>query len=300
MKPRHMTDALERMNRAAIALDGLSVGDALGEQFAHLNRYDLVTRRAIPEPFWFYTDDTEMALAITHVLGICGGIDQDELAAVFGHRYRRNPRRGYGATAHQILLAINGGQPWRSAAASAFDGQGSMGNGAAMRVAPVGVYFADNYAEAVRQATLSAEVTHAHPEGIAGAIAVAVAAAWAWRRAQQAEPAGTLFERVLEFTPPTETRVGIERASAIACDREPAFAAGRLGNGSRVVAQDTVPFALWCAARHIDSYEEAIWTTISAGGDIDTNCAIVGGIVAAAVGREGIPKRWLESREDLM
>ena len=57
-----------------------------------------------------------------------------------------------------------------------------------------------------------------------------------------------------------------------------------LGNGSRITAPDTVPFALWCAARHIDDYAEALWTTVSAGGDNDTNCAIVGGIVVLANG----------------
>lgn len=68
---------------------------------------------------------------------------------------------------------------------------------------------------------------------------------------------------------------------------------GKVGRGSGGLrswtddlstAPDTVPFALWCAARHIDDYAEAIWTTVSAGGDNDTNCAIVGGIVVLAGG----------------
>jgi ADP-ribosylglycohydrolase len=43
---------------------------------------------------------------------------------------------------------------------------------------------------------------------------------------------------------------------------------------------DTVPYAIWCAARHLDDLVEALWATVSVGGDIDTTCAIVGGIVA--------------------
>lgn len=50
-----------------------------------------------------------------------------------------------------------------------FYGQGSYGNGAAMRVAPLGAYFADDLALATQQARLSAEVTHAHAEGLIGA-----------------------------------------------------------------------------------------------------------------------------------
>ena len=72
-----------------------------------------------------------------------------------------------------------------------------------------------------------------------------------------------------------------------------------LGNGSRITAPDTVPFALWCAARHIDDYAEAFWTTVSVGGDNDTNCAIVGGIVVLANGREAIPEGWRTAREPL-
>jgi ADP-ribosylglycohydrolase len=73
-----------------------------------------------------------------------------------------------------------------------------------------------------------------------------------------------------------------------------------LGNGSRITCQDTVPFCLWAAARHLDDYEAALVTTIRAGGDIDTNCAIVGGIVSLAVGRDGIPSDWIADREELV
>ena len=60
-----------------------------------------------------------------------------------------------------------------------------------------------------------------------------------------------------------------------------------------------VPFALWCAARHISDYPEALWTTVSALGDRDTTCAIVGGLVALNSGARGIPTDWLEARESL-
>jgi ADP-ribosylglycohydrolase len=61
-----------------------------------------------------------------------------------------------------------------------------------------------------------------------------------------------------------------------------------------------VPFALWCAARHIDDLAEALWSAVSAGGDNDdTNRAIIGGIVVLANGREAIPERWWAAREPL-
>ena len=58
-----------------------------------------------------------------------------------------------------------------------FEGQGSFGNGAAMRVAPVGAYFAGDIGAVVEQAARSSVITHTHDEAIAGSIAVAVAAA---------------------------------------------------------------------------------------------------------------------------
>jgi ADP-ribosylglycohydrolase len=125
----------------------------------------LIAERALPKPPWTYTDDTEMALAILEVLQHHGGIDQEELARVFARRYRANPCRGYGGTAHGILEDLGAGVPWQVAASGVFDGMGSMGNGGAMRVAPLGAYWADDYTAVVEHARASAMVTHAHPEG---------------------------------------------------------------------------------------------------------------------------------------
>src|SRR4051794_3538789 len=130
-----------RMGRALLSLDGLSVGDAFGQRFFYAPSVEsLIAERAVPAPPWPYTDDTEMALAVVEVLGRRGRIDRDDLAGVFARRYRADPGRGYGGTAHGILEALGAGEPWRAASGSVFGGVGSMGNGAAMRVAPLGVY----------------------------------------------------------------------------------------------------------------------------------------------------------------
>ncbi len=292
-------DHRARMQRVGLALDGLSVGDALGERFFDPACVELLLpRRETPPPPWPYTDDTEMALGIAEVLDRCSGIDPDELARVFSDRYRRNPYRGYGGMAHRILREIGRGVPWRDAASRAFGGEGSMGNGAAMRVAPVGAYFADDLDAVVEHAAASAIVTHAHPDGRAGAIAVAVAAAAAARSRERRETIEVL-EPALERTPPGPTREGLKRASALPADAPVARAVEILGNGSRVIASDTVPFTLWSASKHLHSYPDAIWVTLSGLGDRDTTCAIVGGIVALAAGRESVPAAWISSREPL-
>ena len=186
------------------------------------------------------------------------------------------------------------------ASASAFSGTGSMGNGGAMRVAPLGAYFADDLDSTLRaEAILSASVTHAHREGKAGAVAVAAAAATAWKlRGESRETAGpALMQEAFRLTPEGETRDGIGRAMRLAFITSPTLAAKILGNGSAVTAPDTVPYCLWSAARHLDDYKEALVSTITGDGDCDTNAAIVGGIVALHVGMEGIPAEWRAARE---
>jgi ADP-ribosylglycohydrolase len=289
--------------RARLALEGLSIGDAFGERFFISPSVveSLVSQRAFPAPPWRWTDDTAMALSVFEVLSANGGIDRDALAGLFALRHRHDPMRGYGATAHEILDAIDRGLHWGEAAARPFGGQGSMGNGSAMRVAPVGAYFADDLTEVVVHARASAEPTHAHPDAHAGAVAVAVAAALAWQMGSGQRPrsAGALLEGVLRLTPAGPTREGLERAASLAFDLSPAAAVELLGNGSQVICADTVPFSIWCAARHLDDFEEAMWATVSGLGDRDTTCAIVGGIVALSVGADGIPDAFVNAREPL-
>jgi len=295
-------DSPDRLARAQCSLEGLSVGDAFGERFfaASFLVAQLAAQRQLPVPPWRWTDDTAMAIAIVATLRADAGIDPDRLAVRFADAYSEEPLRGYAEGMHRLLPAIRSGAPWRSAAGQLFGGQGSYGNGAAMRVAPLGGYFADDLPAVVEHARRSTVVTHAHPEGVAGAIAVAVAAALAWQAGQgTARPAAAAWlEAIVALVPPSEVRSRLlvaQRRGAVT----PARAAVALGNGSRVSAQDTVPFALWCAAHYLDSYEDALWAAVSVGGDIDTNGAIVGGIVALYTGVAGIPEEWRASREPL-
>jgi hypothetical protein len=186
-------------------------------------------------------------------------------------------------------------------AANAFGGQGSMGNGGAMRVAPLGAYFADDLERCAEAARASSQVTHTHPEGVAGTVAVAVGAAMAWRLRDGigAEFAPSFFGEILRLTPESKVRRGITLASQTPGDVPLIDVAKALGNGSLVTAPDTVPFCIWMAAHHPGHFVEAIGKTISAGGDCDTNAAIVGGMVALSAGRASIPSEWLKAREKI-
>src|ERR1043166_7371605 len=176
-------DHAARVERMRLSLDGLGLGDALGEMLAY--RSEQAPRRLaendLPAGPWFHTDDTEMAVSVVEILERHGFVHQDALARSFARRLERDSDRGYGKMTRIQLREILAGAKWPETAANAFGGQGSMGNGGAMRVAPLGAYFADDLERCATEARASSTVTHTHPEGVAGAIAVALAAAMAWR-----------------------------------------------------------------------------------------------------------------------
>ena len=293
----------ERLQRALLSLEGLSVGDAFGQSFfaipASVIEERLKERYPPPAP-WFFTDDTVMARAIGRLLANQGRVDPDALAAAFARDYRREPDRGYGGTAHGILRAIGDGVPWREAAGRVFDGEGSCGNGGAMRAGPVGAYFAHDIQQVITEARASAVVTHAHPDGQTGAIAVALASAWAvMPNRRENGDRYELIRFVLAHLPETETFWRVKKALNVPLEMSPQTAALILGNGSNVVSADTVPFCLWCVCRHLNSFEDALWTTVSGLGDHDTTCAIVGSIVSLTTGIIGIPDDWQQAREPL-
>ncbi|MBO0853678.1 MAG: ADP-ribosylglycohydrolase family protein [Nocardia sp.] len=281
------------------SLTGLSVGDALGATFPIMGRSIPELRAGnLPAGPWNWTDDTEMACGVVAELCENGQIDQDHLAASFARHMDRD--RDYGFFAVDTLRKVRDGMAWDRASGSTYDGQGSCGNGGAMRVAPLGAYFAQDPECIVRQAVRSAEVTHMHPEGVAGAVAVALGAGLAAhaRISGTALTADQFITMLLARLDDGETSRGIGRALAL-LGAPVDEAAAELGNGSRVTAQDTVPFTVWVAATHLQDYPGAVATCVEAGGDMDTTAAIAGGIVSARTGSEGIPAPWLAAREPL-
>ncbi|SRR6266851_948218 len=298
----HPRNHQERLARAYQSLEGLSCGDAFGERFfvREETALSMIGQKAIPAPPWKFTDDTMMAISIVSTLEEHAEINQNHLARSFAENY--DSSRGYGPAMHELLWKIKQGERhWRDEARGLFGGQGSFGNGSAMRVAPLGAYFADDLDAVVEQAERSSATTHCHPEGVAGAIAVALASAVAsqYKNSSEFPSAPEFLERIQQRTPTSDVRRGIQKAADLPQDTPVHAAVSVLGNGAMVTAQDTVPFALWSSACHLNDYQEALWATVSGLGDRDTTCAIVGGIVVMCAGVESIPQEWLNCREPI-
>ncbi|MCD7926843.1 MAG: ADP-ribosylglycohydrolase family protein [Bacteroides sp.] len=192
-----------------------------------------------------YTDDSIMTVAVADWL-LHGG----ELAKVmqhYGNKYP-NPMGGYGSR-FAIWLHEVDPKPYNS-----------WGNGAAMRVSPVGWYF-DSLEETLRVAKETAIVTHNHPEGIKGAQAVAVAIFLARNEKSR--------EYIKEFV---EKNFGYDLNRN--CDDI------RLNYEFDESCQGTVPEAIIAFLESRD-FEDAIRLAVSLGGDSDTLACITGGIAEA-------------------
>ncbi|MEM2273398.1 MAG: ADP-ribosylglycohydrolase family protein [Candidatus Bathyarchaeia archaeon] len=102
------------------------------------------------------------------------------MAWIFIRNYEEEPWRGYAIGPPRVFRLIKSGVPWNEAAKRLFGGAGSFGNGAAMRVAPVGLYF-DDLETLVEIACNQSITTYAHKLGIEGTVIQACAVALAVR-----------------------------------------------------------------------------------------------------------------------
>jgi poly(ADP-ribose) glycohydrolase ARH3 len=266
---------------------GLAIGDALGGRFegrtAESIREKLPTVRSLidyPKDELWYTDDTQMAIGVAETLADHATIVEEELCKAFVANYV--PSRGYGRGARAVLDAMEDGKDYREVAGRYFPG-GSFGNGAAMRVAPIGLFFRDDPPELRKQAHASALPTHLHPLGIEGAQLLALAVALASQ--MDSFDSDTYFAQLLAHCEAPEYRGKLEQASDMRGPRDLAA----LGNG--IEALESVPTAIAAFALEPRSYEEVIARVIFLGGDTDTLAAMAGAISGAFLGSRAIPSR---------
>jgi len=225
---------------------GAIAGDMIGSV------YEFDNRRTKDFPLFVektaFTDDTVLSVAVADVL-LHGG----DYAQAFKTYYRRypDPVGSYGARFQQ----------W--AASADTEPYNSWGNGAAMRVSPVG-FACDTLDTVLQEAARTAAVTHNHPEGIKGAQATAIAVflgRTGHSKAEIRDAIATRFEYDLDRT---------------VDDIRPDYAFNES-------CQGTVPEAIVAFLEATD-FEDAIRNAVSLGGDSDTLTCITGGIAHAFYG----------------
>ena len=282
-------------DRFAGCLLGLAVGDALGTPYEGLTGLDIFYRFGPPAGIvtnpsgdtLYYTDDTEMMIGVAETLAECGVIDEARLVRAFAENY--HPERGYGQGARKVIERMCRGKDWRELARTVLPG-GSFGNGAAMRVAPVGLLFAGDADAVWRQAAESALPTHTHPVGVEGAQVFALAVALV--------TLGETFERkafyraLLDRVVTEEFRWHLRIATKLR-PGDPVS-----GLGSTLHAHRSVVTAIACFAGSPDDFESAVGLAIGLGDDTDTVAAMAGALVGAFGGTAAIPPGLLAMLED--
>lgn len=288
----------ERIQLAQKSLTGIAVGNAFGDSFfRERDSVELaLSNQEIPETQWRYTDDTIMAIPLLKSLEQFNDINQDYIAQEFAENYFNDRHRGYGPSMHRKLMNIKENGNWLEISKASFNGQGSMGNGGAMRVALVGAYFYDDLKKVTEAAKLSCEITHYHTEAVAGAISTAIATAICVREENFTDKDNWLNE-VIEYTPESDLKYKLIKIKTLPKSYHVKTIVSALGNGTKMTAQDTVPLTLWNVYHNINDFESTLWNTVSALGDRDTTCAIAGGISIMSSKEENIPKQWISNVE---
>ena len=292
--------------RAVIGcLLGTAVGDAMGLPCEGLTRhrqrrlFGKIEGHRLLFGRGMVSDDTEHTCMAAQALITSGGEE-----AVFTRDLARRLRgwlltvpAGIGfATLRSILRLWMGTPPERS-------GVFSAGNGPAMRSALLGVCFGHEERKLRDLVRASTRITHTDPKAEWGARAVALAAHQSLQ--VEVKVSGQIFHSSLlsslENEPAEEFLELIRRAveSADAGQATTDFAEDLgLARGVGGYVYHTVPVCIHAWLRHPEAYQEGVMEVIACGGDTDTTAAIVGGIIGARVGKEGIPGEWRDGLRD--
>jgi ADP-ribosyl-[dinitrogen reductase] hydrolase len=255
-------------------------------------------------PIGTITDDTQLTIVIAEALLAGGGhIDPDDLARRLLEWWPNG--RGVGSAVGGAMRNLASGVAWHQA------GIASAGNGAAMRVAPIGIVHHDRLDRLRDECIVSSVVTHRDSTAILAAVAQAAMVAWCLRNPAVEPISGGLLtelERVLSTMndPPLRERHDRREGTRVRLgdrlqqmpdllDREADEVVDLLWNGAFVI--ESLPVALWAFLRYWNDPEELLVTTASMGHDSDTIAAMAGSLAGALHGTDWVPTRWLDKLE---
>jgi poly(ADP-ribose) glycohydrolase ARH3 len=280
-------------------LVGAALGDAIGAsregrrmaaepEFRHIVMIEHPLR---------YTDDTHMTIGVAESLVENHGFNGVHMAQRFADNYFEEPWRGYGPGPPRIFRLLRHGEAWDKVAGHIYPG-GSFGNGAAMRVAPVGLLFWDNPDKLREIACQTALITHSHALGMEGAVLQARAVALAVAESpDETLNVQSFISRLLDFSKEDTYRAKLTRfATFLKHPDDRQTVVRELGHG--IEAFNSVPTAIFAFLSHQQDFTSTIVYAVSLGGDTDTIASMAGAISGAYLGIEAIPQEWQEYLEN--
>jgi len=280
------------------AMLGSALGDAIGELAFRFPERDQLLAEVESTEKLVYTDDTAMAIALAESLVEIGDIEEQHLGDAFYQHYLKEPWRGYGAGPPQVFETVEEEDvSYIEAARRLYDGKGSMGNGAAMRIAPLGLFYYSSD-DLYEKARASAQVTHTHPIGIDGAAvqakAIAITVSLNFQRPFSPQ---TFVESLIKFSRTTEIKDKLALIpELIEKDISADEAATSLGRD--IAVHESLPFSLYSFLRYPHTFVETILCSILNGGDRDTMGAMAGAVCGGYLGIEAIPAEWRQKLEN--
>ncbi len=282
----------QKLSKFIGSLLGTAIGDSLG-----VRREGATDFNDIVELSPRYTDETALMIGVTESLVEKGDFDYHHMAEQLIQNYEREPWRRYDDATPRIFRMMRNGRIWEGMLDREIYPQGSLGNGAATRVAPIGLrYHADP--KSLRDVAYNAAgITHSHPLALEGAAVQACAVALAVLADPLAMKKKEFLGALRMFTQPgpyQEKLKAIIRLLDTDTDTGKEEVVKTLGNNPE--ALNSVPTALYCFLANPD-FESAVIYAASLGGDADAIGAMTGAIAGACFGVEGIPTQWREKVE---
>ena len=287
----------EFANRCRGSILGAAFGDALGLPVEGMTAEQIEVQYGVidnylpvAEKTGRYSDDTQLTLATCISLVRRDGLDPEDCARSCADLF--DPERGYGRSAIEVFLALKRGHDYRKTGKLLFP-EGSFGNGAAMRIAPIGLIYGHLLPEQLRMIVKGAVLsTHIHAEAVDGALLMALIIG----RLSRLHQTGTinyelLFAELTALCLDKTMRSKIELAwSLLVTGVDDTVAIEQIGCGVR--SSESVTLAIFLAARYMEDAETAIIKAVQCGGDTDTIAAMVGALVGARHGDTAFPDRW--------
>lgn len=320
---------------------GLAIGDALGAPLTGLKPgrikelYGEVKGYVDSEPAWrnkpyryrssgVYTDDTQQALCLSESLVRCYGFNAEDLAKTFLKLWQADPTlkpgawRGTGRNFRKVLAKLATGIKPKDA------GEPSAGIGSAIRVAPIGLYFADDHEKLIKASIEQSVLTHKDPRAIALSSAIAFASARAVNRDWDEIKVSARIEDLIEFVLLIEKQIEQEYIAYLPPrvydffhlffrsvepfrhwqGMEPelvyqqivhlanlSFPREKILSPSQNFALSAGITALFLGLVSRD-YESGIKEALKLGRDSDSLCAMTGAILGARFGESAIPAEW--------
>jgi ADP-ribosylglycohydrolase len=301
-------------------LIGMAIGDAVGCPLeakptdtctafvgSHLSKPDPDRIKELPKPrtgeVGQYTDDTQLARELLISLNMMDGFHPPNYAGRIRALFENNQDVGSGGTTRKAAQRLIDGASWDEAGTL----PPAAGNGTAMRSAPIGLWFHDDWEGMLRASHEHSLITHKALSCSAGSAAIAAAVAYVARTwtglapdykktiyplsflkyvAKAARRFDAKFSRAIEKIPfksrPHRALKEISKAGS-ASDKFKKWD----GISSYVVP--SVLWALYSFLRAPEDYWETIQISIACGGDVDSTAAMAGAISGAHLGADSLP-----------